>query len=510
MLKNYFKISIRSLSKHKLFTTINVVGLAVGLASFLLIYEYTQFERSYDSFHPKADQLHRVSYVRISNGEIMDKDAMSAYPAGKMLQEGIPEVQLYTLSKQFDEVMVRIGNSLIRERSVITADENFLKLFDYEVLQGSKEEMLNEPNAVVLTKSRARAYFGDENPIGKTLETTGDVGGTLKVTGVIQDIPDNTHYRFDLMISDKTLVGSDDYDSWNYNNYYLYIRLAEGTDLKELTKKSNEVAYTSLNGEDRNRKSFNQLDIHPVQDIHLNSDFTYEPQLHGSKRAVRFLMIVSIFILVIAWVNYVNLSTARAAERAKEVGIRKVIGAFRKQLIIQFLCEALLVNLISALVALALAEWSLPFFNQLVGKEVIGHVWNHPPFLKVLLLFTTLGTFISGFYPAIVLSGFKPMEVLKGKFQNSNKGVFLRKLLVVLQFAASMVLIASTLIIYLQVHYMQSKDKGISLDYVINVYVPDHNLEGNDQQEAFDAKLQSFKEKLKGHRSILSVGGASN
>ncbi len=509
MLKNYFKISIRSLTKHKLFTTINVIGLAVGLAGFLLIYEYIQFEQTYDGFHPKADQLYRVSYVMISNGEVMSKDAMSSYSVGQVLEGEVPEVLVHTVSKKFDELIIRNGDRFFRERSVITADEHFLKLFNYGVLQGDRNTMLSEPKSIVLTESRAQAYFGESDPVGKALEVTGDVNATFKVTGVIQDIPDNTHYHFDMMVSDKTLEGSQDYGNWNYNNYYVYIRVAEGVDIAELADKANDVTYTFMNGEDRNRKSFNQLDIHSVQGIHLDSDFTFEPQLHGSKRVVSFLLAVSVFILIIAWVNYINLSTARAADRAKEVGIRKVIGAFKMQLIFQFLCEALLVNLIGAVVALALAEWSIPFFNQLVGKNVVNHVWDHLPFLKNLMIFTAIGIFVSGFYPAVVLSGFKPIAVLKGKFNHSSKGVFLRKFLVTVQFAASLILISATLIIYLQVNYMRSKDIGVSLDYVVNVYVPEGDM-GEEEQRAFNAKLQAFKDQLKDHHSILAVGAASN
>ena len=236
-----------------------------------------------------------------------------------------------------------------------------------------------------------------------------------------------------------------------------------------------------------------RVDLHPVRDIHLKSDFTYEPQIHGSEKAVNFLIIISIFILVIAWVNYINLSTARAVERAKEVGLRKVIGAVRKQLVVQFLCEAFIVNLISALIAIGIAEVALPFFNQLVGKEILENVWNQTPFLLSIIAFVFIGTFASGFYPALVLSDFKPISILKGKFQNSKSGIALRKGLVIAQFAASLILIASTFTIYRQVSYMQGKDIGISVDQVVNITVPESDAETDEERQTAVNKLRAFK-----------------
>ena len=513
MFRNYFKVSVRTLARHKMFTAINVIGLATGLASFLLMYEYIKFETSYDAFHEDSDKIYRVSYVRVQNGTDTDKDAMAAYPAGKMLEEVLPEIVQHTVSKKFDFLLVKNGDKSFKERFVISADENFLRMFNFTVLEGDVETMLTEPLSIVLTQSRAKAYFGDADPMGKTLEVVSPYKASLKVTGILQDIADNTHYTFDMLLSDKTLEDTQDYNSWNWNNYYIYLRSDQKVDLVALETKANDALNEHLNDldDDENWKTNGtRLDIHPVRDIHLKSDFTYEPQIHGSEKAVNFLIIISIFILVIAWVNYINLSTARAVERAKEVGLRKVIGAIRKQLIIQFLCEAFLVNLISALIAIGLAELTLPYFNQLVGKEVLDRVWDQGPFLLSILSFVFIGTFASGFYPALVLSDFKPISVLKGKFQNSKKGIALRKGLVVTQFAASLILIASTFTIYQQVNYMQGKDIGISVDQVVNVTVPEADAETEEEDEAAKNKLKAFKKALANHSAIESVGGASN
>lgn len=513
MFRNYFKVSVRNLARHKMFTAINVIGLAIGLAGFLLMFEYIKFEKSYDAFHEDSDKIYRISYVRVRNGVDTDKDAMAAYPSGKLLQESLPEIIQNTVSKKFDFLLIRNGENSFRERYAISADSSFLKMFNYPVLDGDIETMLSEPLSIVLTQSRARAYFGDTDPMGKTLEVVSPYKVSLKVTGVLADIPDNTHYSFDMLVSDKTLAEGQDYNSWNWNNYYVYLKSDHVLDLAVFETKANDVLNEHINSLDNDQNwktNGTRLDVHSIRDIHLKSDFTYEPQIHGSEKAVGFLIIISIFILVIAWVNYINLSTARAVERAKEVGLRKVIGAIRKQLIVQFLCEAFIVNLISALIAIGLAELTLPYFNQLVGKEILNSVWDQTPFLLAILSFVFIGTFASGFYPAIVLSDFKPISVLKGNFQNSKKGIALRKGLVIAQFAASLILIASTFTIYQQVNYMQGKDIGISVDQVVNVTIPEPDAETEEEYETSRNKIKAFKKALANHSAIESVGGASN
>ncbi|MEM6526562.1 MAG: ABC transporter permease, partial [Bacteroidota bacterium] len=505
MFQNYFKISMRTLGRHKMFTAINVVGLAIGLTSFLLITEYIRFEKSYDSFHEDSNQLHRVSYLRLNeNGDVIDKDAMASYSTGNVLKKELPEVLNYTVTKKLDEITVRSGQNLFKEAGIISADSNFLKLFTYQIIYGSPETMFSDPYSLVLTQSRATAYFGDKNPVGETLQILAPYKAEFKVTGVIEDAPDNTHYNFEMLLSDKSLEGRDDYGNWDYNNYYVFLKLAVGTDLYTFADKANTVFKKFDDNESR------KLDVHPVRDIYLESDFTFEPQVLGSKDVVDFLLIISIFLLVVAWVNYVNLSTAIALERAREVGLRKVVGAFRYQLIIQFLCEAFLINFVGACVAFLATELLLPFFNGLIGKIIIVHAWSHPPLIFTLIVFFLAGTFVSGFYPALVLSGFKPIAVLKGKFQNSRSGILTRKTLVVFQFTVSLVLIAGTVIVYKQLNYMQTADIGISVDKVVHIQRPNSNAETEEEHEAFMSRFDAFKNRLRSHSSILAVGGTSN
>ncbi|SDL82685.1 putative ABC transport system permease protein [Catalinimonas alkaloidigena] len=498
MLRNYFTIGARQLLRHKLFTVVNVAGLAIGLAAFLLMNEYVRFERSYDRFFAHADRLYRVSSVSRINGSAEVKDAMSYYPVGAALTAEVPEVEAATTSLKFDEVIFRKGEHPKYERGVVTADSNFLNLLTYRVLEGARESMLRQPHCLVLTESKAREYFGDESALGKILEVEGE---PYTVTGVMEDVPDNTHYTFEILMSDKSIQDRFDYNSWRYFDYYTFVRLAPHADPKALQAKLDALSAKYLS-----EGNLNRFVLYPLSDIHLKSDFTFEPELTGSARAVSMVQLISVFMLVIAWVNYINLSTARAVERAKEVGLRKVIGARQSHLIGQFLFEALLVNLLAAGLAFLLAELALPLFNVLVGKRLKPTL--EYAFWGNLLLFFGIGTFVSGFYPALVLSGFKPTVVLKGRFHASQRGVWLRKGLLVVQFAASIGLIAATGIVYRQVQFMQARDMGIETAYVMGVTLPAASRV--EEQPTLDSKVAAFHDKLRYHAAIEAVGTTSN
>ena len=504
MFRSYLTIGTRTLRRHKLFTTINILGLAIGLASFLLINEYVRFEESYDRFFTDANRIYRLSTVQLTNGQVQveDKDAMTYHPGPQAIKDELPEVEEATVTYKFDELIFRQDESVIQEQGVISADSNFFRVFDYQITRGSPKTMLTEPYSLVLTESKAVFYFGDQDPLGQTLEILGEFSRPFKVTGVMQDVPENTHYKFNMLISDGSIRDKAEQEGWSWNNYYGFIKLREQASPASVSNKLETFAKKYM-GEDTNER----FTLYPVPDIHLQSDYSFEAEIPGSEKAVSFLRLIALFILLIAWVNYINLSTARAVNRAKEVGLRKVVGADKLQLISQFLLEALLVNLLAALLALLVSEILLPYFNQLVGKPVALHVWNHSRFLLSLLLFFLIGTFVSGFYPALVLSGFRPVAVLKGKFRNSRSGTRLRKGLVIVQFAASVVLIAATFIVFRQVQFMQGRDLGIDTDYVVGFRLPDVP---DDQQEAHRTTVQSFNEALRTHTAIETVGGTSN
>lgn len=500
MFKNYLKIGLRNLVKYKSYAAIHILGLALGLASFLLINEYTSFERSYDQFHEKPDQLYRLTTDNIVGGKMAVRDAMSFAPSGKALMDELPEILSYTVTYKRGSTIFKKGTDLVDEQMVLAVDSNFLNLFNYPVIAGNADELLIAPYTLVLTASKAKKYFGDSDPIGQRIEVLGGFNRPFEVVGVIEDIPDNTHYSFDLLISLKSMQERVTRDNWNGYNYYTYLRLAPGTDIAQLDEKLKPLSKKFLGEE--SKLVFN---LQPITDIHLHSDFTFEPEIHGSAKAVNFLAIISIFILLIAWVNYVNLSTARAVDRAQEVGLRKVVGAKKRQLIGQFLVESLLINFFGAIAALALAEILLPHFNFLVGKTVMTSAWSNVGFLQKLFFFFILGTFLSGFYPALVLSSFKPIGVLKGTFSRSKHGTLLRKALVVVQFAASLILIANTIIVYQQVKYMTNKDLGIDIDRVIGFQNPAYS---NEEQHY--SKFMAFEEELMRLPQVENVGNISN
>ncbi len=387
----------------------------------------------------------------------------------------------------------------------MTADTNFLDHFTYRVIYGDRATMFAAPLNVVLTQSKARAYFGDIDPVGKTLEVMSPFQVTATVTGVVEDLHEgNTHYPFHLLVSDITLANNQDYKNWDWDNYYVYVHLSPQADLKSLQAKADILAREQY-GEDTE----SYWNLHPVEDIYLTSDFNYEASTLGSQKVIDFMKVISIFILAIAWINYINLSTARATDRAKEVGLRKTVGAERSQLIAQFLFESFLLNLCGAVLALVFAQLVVPFFNDLVGKEILTFIWTDLS-LAWIVAFIISGTILAGFYPAMILSGFHPIVVLRGKFKNSKRGIILRKGLVIFQFVASLGLITGTGIIFTQLQYMRNADLGMAKDAMITTTVPPSSAETREQYEQFLVKYNSFKETLRTHASILAVGATSN
>jgi putative ABC transport system permease protein len=505
MISNYFKIGVRHLSKHKSYTLINVLGLALGISGFLMIHLYTSFERSYDSFHDHPDELYRVSTVQMVEGVVVNKDAMASYPLGKYLQENLPEIKSYTLSKKLGEIVFRFGDNIHKEDQVISADSTFLDHFTYQSIQGNPSEFFKEPLTAVLTRTAAQRYFGDADPVGQVLEVLSPYQATLKIVGVIEDVPYNTHYRFDIMVSDLTFVQEEDFNVWNYNNHYLYTRLHPHADIQSVQAKMYELADEKF-GEDNDE----YWDIHSVQDIHLTSDFTYEPQIHGNEQSVIIMTIIGWILVIIAWVNYINLATAKSVERAREVGMRKVVGAHRGQIIMQFISEALLINLLSILISVILLEMALPQYEALVGTKIIDHVYEDLDLIFGLCSISVFGAILSGLYPAFVMSNFQPVFILKGKYSTSRSGVVLRKVLVTMQIAASFILITSTFIVSDQVSFMQHADKGINVDHVITFELPDSNAESEEEYDHDMQSRRSFIAALQGQSTVLGVGGTSN
>jgi putative ABC transport system permease protein len=490
MFRNYIKIAFRNLWKDKVYALLNIVGLALSMAVCLMIFLNVDIETSYDRFHEDADQLYRVTTVNYKNGVATYHDAMSFNAVGPRLTEDLPEVTGFARTlKQFQGVTFRVGREVYTERGAMLADPSFLDLFHYPLVAGDKGSVLGQPYTMVLTRSAARQYFGEEAPVGKTIEVPGGrFQGLWEVTGVIDDVPANTHLKFDVLLSYNTLWSIGEELNWNNFNNYTFVKLREDADVAALNDRMPALAK-QYGGENFPLAFY----LQPVVDIHLHSNLAYEAEVNGSGRTVYFLSLIGIFILIIAWINYINLSTARAVNRAKEVGIRKTVGAGRGTLIRQFMTEAALVNLIACLLAVLVVQQALPWFNRSFDQALTIPTFPDDRsllnFWLLLGLFFLFGTFASGLYPAFVLSGYRPVNVLKGKLRDSLQGLALRKGLVVSQFAISTALIIGVFVVQRQLRFMTNQEMGMDLEQVMAIKNPNVNSEDEAEHERF----QTFK-----------------
>lgn len=520
MIKNLLITALRSLKKNKFFSLLNIIGLAIGMAVFLLIAQYVRFEKSYEDFIPAQKNIYRVNLKAFEKNEMIMATAENYPGVGPALKAELPEVvnyaRLYNMGYK-NNVIITNENAkpdpiAFRQRRFLYADSTFLPMMGYEMVKGNPTQALAEPFTAVISEKYAKMYFGKEDPIGKTLHLRDDdfVDELVKVTAVFKELPLNTHLKFDVLFSYNSLYPRGDWaiqryrSGWRRKDMYTFIELTPGTDPKKVEAKLPGIV-DKYKPELKESTQKQLLGLQLLKDIHLTSDLTEEPETNGNARTVFFLGLIGIFVLIIAWINYVNLSTARALERAREVGVRKVIGAVKSQLVSQFLTEAALVNLLSILIAWGLTFLFLHSFNKLSGLALDSTYLIQPWFIVLLVLLWFVGSLLSGFYPALVLSSFKPIIVLKGKLQTQNRGVLLRKALVVTQFIASIALIAGTFIVYRQLKYMTGKDMGMNIDQVMVVERPGI---ADTSQTAFNASIDAFRNEVKKEPSIEAVSAS--
>ncbi len=476
MFRDYCTIAYRSLTKHKFYSFINLLGLAIGTAACLLILHYVRYELSYEDFHEKADQIYRVTLDSYQDGELLVQDAETFPLLGPALKEQMPEVRDFV--RLHDEEYVVLGTEERRqtERRFYFADPSALSMFSLRMVQGDTASALDDPFEMVLTESKARQYFGTTDVVGKTLDFYSAYGSgnrkkIAKITGVIEDLPPNTHLKIDFLLSfvslrDKAI----DYPlGWDNNNEFTYLLMAPQTNLRAFNEKL-KVFGESL-GDQMSNNSFVAV-AQPMADIHLYSHKTYEPEANGDADTVYFLSVIALFILVIAWVNYVNLATARSVERAKEVGIKKAVGCSRRQLMGQFLFESFTINAIALLLAVVLVYLGFTAFRNLSGQPLTLQLFNNAYFLLTMGGLLLIGTLLSGLYPALVLSSFRPVAVMKGTLRSSTHGRWLRQGLVVFQFLASVVLMVGTFTVYQQLSFMRQQELGMDIEQVLVVEVP--------------------------------------
>jgi len=520
MLRNYFKAALRNLFKQKIFSILNILGLATGITAFMLIMQYVEVEKSYEHFIPNHEQIYRVTLSQYVNNELSIESAENYPGAGPALLQELPEVKnfarLYNMGYK-NNLIITYDDGVnqpikFKHRKFLYADSAFLPMMGYEMIAGDAKTALAEPLSTVISESYAKKYFGNTDPIGKMLRLQDDDFNDelAKVTGVFKDLPSNTHLKFDVLYSYTTLLGRGEWasgryqESWRRTDMYTYVELQEGTDPATTMGKFPEIVDKySPDLADQNRKDV--LALQPIADIHLTSNLAEEPEANGDQKIINFMGIIGLFIIVIAWVNYINLSTAKAMERANEVGVRKVMGAGRFQLIGQYLLEAAVINFVAILLAIIMIALILPVFNQLSGQSFLIKDLLSLSFASKLIGVWFIGTVLSGTYPAIMMSGFIPVVVLKGKGASQHGSGWLRKALVVFQFTTSIALIAGTFIVYNQLTFMMNQDIGMNIDQVLVIERP--GITSRDR----DARVQSiefFKNEIKKENSIKSITGS--
>jgi putative ABC transport system permease protein len=514
MLRNLLLTAYRSIKKNKFFSFLNMIGLGIGMAVFLLIAMYVRFERSYENFVGNSENIYRVTLTTYLNNELVISSAENYPGVGPAFKAELPEVEsfarLYNMGYKNNVIITREDAKpdpiAFKHRKFLYADSSFLPMMRYELIKGDANTALADPLTAVISEKYATMYFGEEDPIGKMLRLQDDDYNNelVKITGVFRDLPANTHLKFDILFSYETLYGRGDWApnrynlSWGRKDMYTLIQVRPGTDIRSLEAKFPEVV-AKYNPALKERNQKDVLSLQPLSSIHLTSNLAEEAEPNGDARIVQFMALIGIFVLVIAWINYVNLSTAKAMERAREVGVRKVMGAFKSQLVRQFLMESAMINLASILIALAIAILVLPYFNTLSGLSLNIFSFLESWFIILVSTLWLVGTLLSGFYPALVLSSFKPVSVLKGKLKNSLSGILMRKGLVTLQFIASVVMIAATLIVYRQLNFMMDRDLGMDIDQVLVVERP--GIAPRDRQ-AFNSTVDVFRNEVKKNPDI--------
>jgi putative ABC transport system permease protein len=515
MLFNYFKISLRNLWKNKAFSAINIIGLSVGLTSFILISMYVADELSYDRYHEKAERIYRInSNIRFGGTDL--SLAVTSDPMGATLKKDYPQVQEYTRIYAQGPTLVKKGTQFISEPGVAYADSTFFNVFSFPAIAGDTKTAINEPNTAVITETAAKKYFGTTDAIGKSLEFPDNQ--LYKVNAVIRDMPTNSHFRFDVLLPVKNArYGFGDYLSHNFNTY---IVLQDGVDHKAFEK--NFTAYIDkyvmpqakqlmqISSMEEFTKAGNHLEysLIPATDIHLKSDRTAELGANGNIQYVYIFSAAALLVLLLACINFMNLSTARSANRAKEVGIRKVLGSDKRALIGQFLVESTLMSVFSLAVAILIAWMILPFFNDISGKTLQIGLLLQGKFLVFLLVLPFVIGLLAGSYPAFFLSAFKPILVLKGKLNAGFKTSRLRNALVVVQFSISIMLIIGTVVVFNQLNYIRTTRLGFQKDQVLNIF--NTNSLGNNTDAFKNEVLRMSGVKMATQSAYLPVPSSRN
>ncbi|MFC2133186.1 ABC transporter permease [Bacteroidota bacterium] len=506
MLANYFKIAFRNIKKHKGFSFINIAGLAIGVACSILIFLYVNYEFSYDKFHLNADRIYRYA-SRIQIGDVKINSIRSSSATFKKVLEDFPEIETGVKIMRTGTTPLSLDSKTFLANDILAVDSTFFDVFTFNMIHGYPKTALTEPNTIVITEETALKYFGEIDVVGKQLSAkfySDEHPVALIITGVTETVPVNSHFYYDILISSESFPSIINNTIWDANNFISYYLLKPGVSHNLLNDKLKEFTRKYLMGEEKYDQwvaEGNYWDnfLQPLTSIHLNSDMRGEFEANGNENYVYMFLIISIIILLIACINFMNLSTAKSSLRAKEVALRKVVGSDKKKLIIQFLSESVILSFVSLALGILIVELLLPVFRNFIGRPIELNYFDNPLVIPVLI---GLGIFVgifSGLYPAFILSSFKPVSVMKSKTGNNKHGSSLRNILIITQFSISVFLIIGTLIVFQQLKHIQNIKLGFEKEQVLVV----HNVNN------LDNNLDAFKEKIKGLTGIIGVSGSS-
>jgi len=500
MLKNYIKISLRNIQRHKAYSFINIAGLAVGMACFILIILYVRYELSFDSFHKNSGSIYRV-VVQLPGekyGMSSDRMAITPAPLSAAMMENFPEVESVTKFNRFNRVLFSKEKTSFYEAGIF-ADEHFFDVFSFEMISGDKDAALSSPKNIIISQRVAAKFFGSLDPLGKTLTC---YRGDFIIAGVLKDIPENSHMQFDWIMPFVSQFREDDRERrlnrWNWDNYYIFASLKPGFDIESFEKKLNAFT-TKAYAEWGPRTHFRNF-LQPLNEVHTTAGFRYELGVPTDISLIRLFAAVAVFILLIACFNTVNLSTANAAKRAKEIGVRKVIGSMQRQLFWQFTGEALFTCFVSLLISIGLIMMILPLFNQLADRTIHLMSFLNGAGIVGLTAVVIVTGLVSGIYPAVYLSSLKPISVLNNKNGSKHKGGNLRNILILFQFSIAIVLMAASLVIFRQMDFIKNKNLGFNREQVLVTGKNDPGIREN---------FEAFKNELKRISDVAAITSSS-
>jgi len=498
MIKNLLLVALRNFKRDRWYSLLNILGLTIGITFSIFLIFYVKDELSYDRYNKKADRIYRItSFIKEPEKETM-KWTATQFPLGPALQKEFPEVEAAVRFVGVDKTMYKRGELRSYEDKVFYADSTLFNIFTYDFLEGNPRNALVEPKSMVLTESLAKKYFGKTTGVvGQSLQNAG--GDVFKITAVIGDVPSNSHIRFNLLISASTLA-KDFANSWGGFGFYTYVLLRPNADPAAFEKKLLPLydKYMAAIFKQFNIKI--HYGVQPITAIHLHSDFQGEPEELGSISYVYIFSAVALFMIIIACINYMNLTTARSARRAKEIGIRKVTGSTKPQLVVQFLVESTLTTIIALLLSMGLVALLLPTFNALSGKSIGFHALIEPGSILILLGIVLIVGLLGGSYPALYLSSFNPIDILKGSLAKGSSNVALRRVLVVTQFSIAMIMLICTWVVYGQLNYLEKKDLGFDKQEVLSIAA--------NSNKDIRGQIGNLKNELRKNPQVLSVSSA--